>query len=91
MTVDMTTTYLGLELRNPVVVSACPLSEDLDTLRRLADLGVSAAVFPSLFEEQIEQDEMEIHGLYEQGTESFAESVTYFLNDKNFADTCDDP
>ncbi|MHC5114681.1 MAG: dihydroorotate dehydrogenase-like protein [Planctomycetota bacterium] len=78
MTVDLRTKYLGLELANPVVVSACPMSEDLDQLRRLEDAGAAAAVFPSLFEEQIEREELEIHGFYEQATESFAESVTYF-------------
>jgi dihydroorotate dehydrogenase (fumarate) len=78
MSVDLRTRYLGVELSSPVVVSACPLTEDVDTLQRLEDAGAAAAVFPSLFEEQIEQDELEIHGFYEQGTESFAESVTHF-------------
>jgi dihydroorotate dehydrogenase (fumarate) len=78
MTVDLHTNYLGLRLRNPLVVSACPMADDLDRLRRLADAGVAAAVFPSLFEEQIEQEELEIHGLYELGVDSFAESLSYF-------------
>ncbi|MHC4910797.1 MAG: dihydroorotate dehydrogenase-like protein, partial [Planctomycetota bacterium] len=78
MTVDMRTTYLGLELAGPLVVSACPLVWDLETLERLAECGAAAVVLPSLFEEQIEQEELEIHGFYEQATESFAESVTYF-------------
>jgi dihydroorotate dehydrogenase (fumarate) len=85
MTVNLTTSYLGLELRNPLVVSACPMSEKLDTLRRLEDAGAAAVVFPSLFEEQIEQEEMEIHALYEASIESFAESLTYLpeLDDYN--------
>lgn len=78
MTVDLTTTYLGLELSNPLVISACPMTEDLDVLARLAEAGAAAAVFPSLFEEQIEREELEVHGFYEQATESFAESLTYF-------------
>lgn len=51
---DLTTKYLGLNLRNPLVVSACPLTAELDTLRRMEDLGAAAAVMPSLFQEQIE-------------------------------------
>jgi dihydroorotate dehydrogenase (fumarate) len=53
MTKELTTTYLGLKLRNPLVVSACPLTAELDTLRRMEELGAAAAVMPSLFEEQI--------------------------------------
>ena len=60
MSVDLTTRYLGLKLKNPLVVSACPLTGKLDTLRRLEEAGAAAAVLPSLFEEQIEHDEMEI-------------------------------
>ncbi|MHC5002519.1 MAG: beta/alpha barrel domain-containing protein, partial [Planctomycetota bacterium] len=77
MTADLRTTYLGLQLRNPLVISACPLTENLDVLARLEDAGAAAAVFPSIFEEQIERDESAIHGLFETGTESFAESLTY--------------
>jgi dihydroorotate dehydrogenase (fumarate) len=77
MTANLTTQYLGLRLANPLVVSACPLAEDLDMLRRLEDAGAAAAVFPSLFEEQIEQEEMEIHANYEMGAESYAEALTY--------------
>lgn len=78
MTANLRTRYLGLDLANPIVVSACPMSENIDSLMRLADAGAAAAVFPSLFEEQIEQEELEVHGFYEQATDSFAESVTYF-------------
>ncbi|MHC4413797.1 MAG: dihydroorotate dehydrogenase-like protein [Planctomycetota bacterium] len=85
MSVDLTTRYLGLKLKNPLVASACPLTEDLDTLRRLEEAGAAAAVFPSLFEEQIEQEELEIHALHEYGVDSFAEALTYFpeLDDYN--------
>ena len=57
MRADLTTTYLGLSLKNPIVASAGPLTGELDTLRRLEQQGVSAAVLPSLFEEQICRDE----------------------------------
>ena len=69
MSVDLSTQYLGLKLKNPVVVSACPLSERVDVLQRLEDAGAAAVVLPSLFEEQIEHDELEIHKLHEYGTE----------------------
>jgi dihydroorotate dehydrogenase (fumarate) len=78
MSVDLGTQYLGLKLNNPVVISACPLTEPLDSLRRLEDAGAAAAVFPSLFEEQIEHDEVELTRVHEFGTESFAEALTYF-------------
>jgi dihydroorotate dehydrogenase (fumarate) len=53
MSVDLRTRYLGLELANPLVVSACPLTGELDVLKKLADFGAAAAVLPSLFEEQL--------------------------------------
>ncbi len=78
MSIDLTTKYLGLKLRNPLVVAACPLSGDAETLKRLEDAGASAAVLPSLFEEQIAHEEQEVNRLYEYGSESFAESLTHF-------------
>lgn len=79
MSVDLTTKYLGMTLRNPLVVSACSsLTGDLDKLRRLEDAGASLAVLPSLFEEQIEHEELEVARLYDFQTESFAESLTHF-------------
>jgi dihydroorotate dehydrogenase (fumarate) len=78
MNVDLKTRYLGLELRNPLVISACSLTGKLDTLRRLEDAGAAAAVMPSLFEEQIEHDELAINRLYEYGAESFPEALSYF-------------
>ncbi|HEX4145464.1 MAG TPA: dihydroorotate dehydrogenase-like protein [Pirellulales bacterium] len=53
MNADLTTTYLGLKLRSPIVVSSCPLTAELDVLRRIEDVGAGAAVLPSLFEEQL--------------------------------------
>src|SRR5215472_484107 len=56
MNIDLTTNYLGLKLRNPLVVSACPLSTEIYSLQRLEEAGAAAAVMASLFEEQIESE-----------------------------------
>ncbi len=77
-TVDLSTTYLGLELESPLVASASPLSERIDNYRRLEDAGASAVVNYSLFEEEINRDADELHHRLTQGTESFAESLSYF-------------
>jgi dihydroorotate dehydrogenase (fumarate) len=75
---NLTTTYLGLQLRSPLVVgAAAPLSEDLDRIKQLEDAGAAAIVLHSLFEEQIEQEMLEFHQRTHQGTESFAEALTY--------------
>jgi dihydroorotate dehydrogenase (fumarate) len=78
MGVDLRTRYLGLELRNPLVVAACPLTGAVDSLKQLEDSGAAAAVLPSLFAEQIEHDEQAVAGLYDYQSESFAESTSYF-------------
>ncbi|HTT51677.1 MAG TPA: dihydroorotate dehydrogenase-like protein [Streptosporangiaceae bacterium] len=78
---DLTTRYLGLTLRNPLVASACPLSNSVAGVRRLADAGVGAVVLYSLFEEQVRQEAAENARLAEAGTERFAESLTYFPAD----------
>ena len=75
---DLTTTYLGLELEHPVVASAGPLSSTLEGIKRLEEGGASAIVLFSLFEEQIRHDNESFDVLYEQGTERFAESLSYF-------------
>jgi dihydroorotate dehydrogenase (fumarate) len=75
---QLTTTYMGLELRNPLLASASPLSHTVDGVRRLADAGVGAVVLHSLFEEQL-QEEAELNArLADAGSESFAESLSYF-------------
>ena len=74
---DLRTRYLGLDLANPIVPSASPLGQRIETLRRLQDAGASAVVLPSLFEEQIEHEEMQIHGALEAGADSFAEAPSY--------------
>jgi dihydroorotate dehydrogenase (fumarate) len=78
--VDLTTKYLGMTLKNPLVVSASPLSEDLGNIRRMEDSGASAVVLPSLFEEQIHVESNTLDRFLSQGTESFAESLTYIPN-----------
>ncbi len=75
---DLTTTYLGLKLRSPLVVSASPLSEDVGDIKRMEDAGAAAVVLHSLFEEQLRQDRLELNQNLENGTESFAEALTYF-------------
>ncbi len=78
MTLDLTTTYLGLHLKNPLVASASPLSKKVETLRRLEDAGAAAVVMYSLFEEQLTHESQELHHYLERGTNSFAESLDYF-------------
>ena len=78
MSVDLRTRYLGMELRNPLVVSASPLGARIDTLCLLEEAGASAAVLPSLFEEQIDHDQMEAYSFYEDTANSFAEALSYF-------------
>ena len=78
MSVDLTTRYLGLELRSPLVGSSSPLFKDIDRLAAYADAGLGAVVLPSIFEEQIEHDEMEAAKLQDFGTGSFAEAMSYF-------------
>ena len=75
---DLSARYLGLELRNPLVASASPLSNTADGVRRLADAGVGAVVLFSLFEEQLRQEAARNAALADAGTESFAESLSYF-------------
>ena len=75
--VDLTTNYLGLTLKNPLVASASPLSQKIETVRQLEDAGVSAVVMYSLFEEQIIADSLRLHRDLSQGTDSFAEAMTY--------------
>jgi len=76
--VDLSTKYLGLDLRTPLVASASPLSHDLDNIRRLEDAGASAIVLFSLFEEQLRQEEAELEHHLLVGVESFAESLSFF-------------
>jgi dihydroorotate dehydrogenase (fumarate) len=76
---DLSTTYLGLNLKSPLVVGSCaPLTEDIDNLKRMEDSGAGAIVLHSFFEEQLRQERLELHHHLTYGTESFAEALTYF-------------
>lgn len=75
---DLTTTYLGLKLKNPLVPSSSPLSRNLNTLKRMEDNGAAAIVLFSLFEEQITLESHMLNHYLTQGVESFPEALTYF-------------
>jgi len=75
---NLTTKYLGLTLKNPLVPAAGPLAERVSTVREMEDAGASAVVLYSLFEEQIRHEAEELDHFLAYGTESFAEAVTYF-------------
>ncbi|MFN6535705.1 MAG: dihydroorotate dehydrogenase-like protein [Nostoc sp. EkiNYC01] len=81
---DLTTTYMGLKLRSPLVPSASPLSEDIDNIQRMEDAGAAAVVMHSLFEEQLRLESYELHHHLTQGTESFSEALTYFPDSMSF-------
>ena len=76
--IDITTTYLGLSLKSPIVASASPLCESVANIRRLEDCGVAAVVLPSLFEEQLDLESLAINADLSRGSESFPESLNYF-------------
>jgi len=75
---DLSTTYLGLKLKNPLVPSSSPLTRTLDNLRRMEDAGASAVVLYSLFEEQITLESEMLNHYLTQGIESFPEALSYF-------------
>ena len=81
---DITTTYLGLPLRSPLVASASPLSDSIENIRRFEDSGVGAVVLPSLFEEQLELESYAVHADLSRGAESTPESLNYFPNLHNY-------
>jgi dihydroorotate dehydrogenase (fumarate) len=82
--IDLTTNYLGLKLRSPLVASASPLSRDVEGICRLEDAGAAAIVLYSLFEEQLYQEEADLEYHLTAGTESFAESLSYFPQPSEF-------
>jgi len=76
---DLTTNYLGLELRSPLVPGAsAPLTEHVENIKRLEDAGAAAVILHSIFEEQLHQEQYELHHHLTYGTESFAEALSYF-------------
>lgn len=75
---DLSTTYLGLHLRSPLVPSAGPLTRELDEIKRAEDAGAGAVVLPSVFEEQLRHENAELEAMLEKGAESYAEALNYF-------------
>ncbi len=78
--VDLTTTYLGMKLKNPLVASPSPLSEKVENIQKMEQAGIAAVVMYSLFEEQIIHESLELDHFLNRGTETYAESLTYFPN-----------
>jgi dihydroorotate dehydrogenase (fumarate) len=85
VTVDLRTTYLGLELRSPLVASPSPLTREQDSVLQLVAAGAAAIVLPSLFEEEIVHEELELNRSLETGADQFAEALDYFPNIEPFA------
>jgi dihydroorotate dehydrogenase (fumarate) len=75
---NLSTKYLNLELKNPLVASASVLSKKLSNIKSMEDAGIACVVLYSLFEEQINHESLELHHYLSRGTESFAEALTYF-------------
>jgi len=81
---SLSTNYLNLELKNPLIASASPLSKKLDNIKRLEDAGIAAVVMYSLFEEQITHESNALDYFLNRGTESYAEALTYFPEMDNY-------
>ncbi len=75
---NLHTRYMGMELKNPIIASASPLSEDVGNIKRMEDAGAAAVVMFSLFEEQLKHEAAAMEYFMEHGTESFAEALSYF-------------
>jgi len=82
---DLTTRYLGMTLKNPLIASASPLNSKLDNIRRLEDAGAAAVVLPSIFEEQIAREEELFDALMTTGIDTYGEALTYFPAHTAFA------
>lgn len=82
---DLTTDYLGLKLKSPLVASASPLNSELDNLLRLQSFGAGAVVLPSVFEEQIVREQELLDALIDHGAESFGEALSYFPAQTSYA------
>jgi dihydroorotate dehydrogenase (fumarate) len=81
---DLTTTYLGLTLKNPVVASASPLTLELNSVRRIEDAGGAGVVLPSLFEEQIEQEAGTFEPYSMVGPDTFTKALSYLPSAANY-------
>jgi dihydroorotate dehydrogenase (fumarate) len=82
--IDLSTDYMGIKLRTPLVPSASSVSQEIGSIRRLEDAGASAVVLYSLFEEQLRQEMLELDHHLSAATESFAESLSFFRTPANF-------
>jgi dihydroorotate dehydrogenase (fumarate) len=81
---DLSTNYLGLKLKNPLVAAASPLSKKIETVKQLEDAGIAAVVMYSLFEEQITHESNALDYFLNRGSESYAEAMTYFPEMENY-------
>lgn len=81
---DLSTTYMGLKLKNPIVPSSSPLSQSADNVKKMEDAGAAAVVVYSLFEEQITHESGELDHYLSYGTESYAEALSYFPEPEQF-------
>ena len=86
--IDLTTKYLGLDLKNPLVASSSTLSKKFENIKKMEDAGLSAVVLYSLFEEEIQHESLELNYFLNRGTESFPEAITYFpeMDDFNLSE-----
>lgn len=82
---NLSTTYLGLNLSNPLMPGACPLADNLDTVKQLEDAGAGAVVMHSLFEEQLTGEHLANIYLMEAYADSYAEALSYFPRKADFA------
>ena len=89
MSANLRTRYLGLDLRNPIVASSSPWTGDPAVVKRLEEAGVGAVVLPSLFEEEILNEEIELNRSLEQGDEQFGEALSYFPQIEDYKGTGD--
>src|SRR5512139_3210651 len=81
---DLTTRYMGLDLRTPLVPSASPLSDEVDGIKRLEDAGAAAVVLHSLFEEQVRSEQEAVESQLMYGSDSFAEALSFFPKPAEF-------
>ncbi len=84
MNVDLSSEWMGLKLRGPLVLGASPISEDVDAVRAIVDAGAAAVVMESLFEEQLSADAWAMHDHLQHGAETFAEAISYFPEPESF-------
>ena len=82
--IDLTTNYLGLPLRSPLVASASPLCDSVDNIQRMEESGIAAVVLPSLFEEQIDLETSGVQEDLARGADSFSESLHYLPNLRDY-------